>query len=90
MLFRSEIVSIAKQSWNEIDVAFGLPEKNHHEAGLLILDNSKSIVQLKWKPVWNTTEAVQKTIEWYKEFYINKKVISKIQVNNFFNQISVY
>ena len=84
-----EVVATARQSWNEIDVEFGIPEENLHEAGLLILDNSKSIEELNWKPVWNTNEAVQRTVEWYKEFYINKEVISKIQIKNYLKQISL-
>ncbi len=83
-----EIAAIAKQSWNEIDIVFGTQEENYHEAGLLVLDNTKSSNILQWKPVWNTTEAIQNTIDWYKEFYLNKQVITKIQIANYLKQIS--
>jgi CDP-glucose 4,6-dehydratase len=49
-----------------------IPSQNEnapHEAGYLKLDSTKSIVRLGWKPAYTIDEAVQKTIEWYKEFY---------------------
>ena len=62
----ADITAIAKRRWNNINVEFGMPPDNFHEAGLLLLDNSKAVERLHWKPVWNTTEAVEKTIDWYK------------------------
>ena len=38
---------------------------NLHEANLLALDNSKCKETFGWKPVWNSYEAVRKTVEWY-------------------------
>jgi CDP-glucose 4,6-dehydratase len=37
-----------------------------HEAGLLLLDNSKAKSQLSVYPIYNSNEAIKKTIEWYK------------------------
>jgi CDP-glucose 4,6-dehydratase len=43
---------------------------NHpHEAGLLKLDASKARALLGWKPIYDVYEAVEKTINWYKNFY---------------------
>jgi len=39
-----------------------------HEAGLLILDINKSKSKLDWKPLWNSTKAIEKTVSWYKNF----------------------
>ncbi|MFX1590951.1 MAG: hypothetical protein ACFFC1_22680 [Promethearchaeota archaeon] len=39
-----------------------------HEAGFLHLDNSKAKSLLGWKPIWNIDIALDKTIEWVKEF----------------------
>lgn len=78
-----EVAAIAKKIWPEINIAFGKPEINYHEAGLLILDNTKAIQQLGWKPVWSTEKAIEKTIEWYKDFYKNKTLITHQQVNEY-------
>jgi CDP-glucose 4,6-dehydratase len=44
---------------------------NPHEAGLLKLDISKAEKELNWKPVLDAKTAVERTINWYKNFYKN-------------------
>lgn len=44
---------------------------NPHEAGLLKLDISKAKKELNWKPVLDAHTAVERTINWYKNFYKN-------------------
>lgn len=53
-----------------------------HEAQLLSLNIDKAKSKLCWTPKWNNEKAIEKTIDWYKEFYIKKKVntISDIQL----------
>jgi len=83
-----EIACFAKKSWNDINIEFETPPENYHEAGLLILNNTKAFEQLNWKPIWNTEEAVEKTIDWYKQFYLNKMVISQEQIQSFLMKIN--
>ncbi len=40
-----------------------------HEARLLKLDVSKARALLGWRPIYTVYEAVEKTINWYKNFY---------------------
>ena len=82
------IAAIAKNSWDNIDVEFGIVPDNFHEAGLLILDNAKAIAKLQWKPVWDTTEAVQKTIEWYKAYYNDKSILTGDNIAAYFKSIN--
>ncbi len=42
---------------------------NPHEAGLLKLDISRALSELKWKPVFNAEIAIKRTISWYKGYY---------------------
>jgi CDP-glucose 4,6-dehydratase len=46
-------------------------EKNDelHEAGLLMLDISKVMNELNWKPILSAEEAIERTINWYKSYY---------------------
>ncbi len=44
-------------------------ENNPHEAGLLKLDISKALSQLSWRPVFNAQTAIERTINWYKNYY---------------------
>jgi CDP-glucose 4,6-dehydratase len=38
-----------------------------HEAGLLKLDITRACTELKWKPKWNAEQAIQHTVNWYKQ-----------------------
>jgi CDP-glucose 4,6-dehydratase len=77
------IAAVAKESWSNIDISFGVPPENFHEAGLLILDNTKAIELLGWKPVWNTTEAVHKTIAWYKAYYTGGNIMTGEHITDY-------
>ncbi len=39
-----------------------------HEAGLLLLDNSKIRDELGWKPKWTIRDALEKTVKWSKNY----------------------
>jgi CDP-glucose 4,6-dehydratase len=56
-----------------------------HEAGLLLLDNSKSKNLLGWKPKFGVDEAITRTLEWYQEYADGKdmKKISREQIERF-------
>jgi CDP-glucose 4,6-dehydratase len=59
-----------------------------HEAGLLKLDISKAISELKWQPKMDAEKAVSMTMDWYAAFARNKDTISEfttIQINTFLN-----
>ena len=42
-----------------------------HEANLLMLDSTKAMNLLGWKPVYSIDESIHETINWYKE-YVDK------------------
>jgi CDP-glucose 4,6-dehydratase len=48
-------------SWKDVSSA-----AQPHEAGLLMLDISKAINELKWYPKLNAEQSVKWTIDWYK------------------------
>ena len=35
------------------------------------LDISKARYYLKWEPTYNSTQAIEKTIDWYKNYFEN-------------------
>ncbi|MEX0649218.1 MAG: CDP-glucose 4,6-dehydratase [Balneolaceae bacterium] len=43
-----------------------------HEASYLKLDISKAFNYLKWKPKWDADTAVEKTVNWYKDFFSDR------------------
>lgn len=46
-------------------------EGGFHEAGYLQLNSEKAKNVLGWKNVWDTKSALEKTSEWYKDYYLS-------------------
>jgi len=63
-----EVVKKIIEYWGKGTYKVDMSEQVH-EAKLLKLDISKAIFVLKWRPVYNVFEALEKTIDWYKKFY---------------------
>lgn len=83
-----EMLQLAIQSWGRGDYIVEQVDGQPHEAGLLKLDISKVITELKWQPKMNAEQAVSMTMDWYSEFAKNKENISHfttVQINIFFN-----
>ncbi len=63
-----------------------------HEATFLKLDNSRIKEVFGWKPRWHIDECIQKTVEWTKLYFINKKLIPEEmdrQINCFFDGVKL-
>lgn len=73
-----------KSHWNDVEFELAESLNQPHEAGLLMLDASKLISELEWKPKIGTTEAVELTIKWYKKYYLENEVSSFDQVDYYF------
>lgn len=70
-----EMCLLAKNHWANIETEF-IEDRSKHEAGLLKLDITKARERLFWKPTWNSVKTTEVTIDWYKDFYQNKKINS--------------
>ncbi|HEY1039544.1 MAG TPA: CDP-glucose 4,6-dehydratase [Bacteroidia bacterium] len=69
------IVDLMQKQWSKIRFKINEAEaKKFHEAGILMLDCSKASGKLKWEAVWDINTTINKTANWYKDFYENKKV----------------
>lgn len=63
-----EVVELFIQLWGEgswIDVS---DPTQPHEANILRLAIDKALWQLNWKPRWSVHEALQQTVNWYKQY----------------------
>jgi CDP-glucose 4,6-dehydratase len=61
-----DVIDIARQVYGTGEVSYHQTENGLHEAGLLMLDTSKSINVLKNLPVWSLNQTIQKTFDWYR------------------------
>lgn len=68
-LTTGEIVSLFCDMWG-LDATWNTTDYNGpHEANFLRLDCSKAKSTLSWKPIWNISYGIEKTIEWSKAYY---------------------
>lgn len=72
----SAMLQLAIISWGNGDYIVEKEEGQVHEAGLLKLDISKVISELKWQPKMNAERAVRMTMDWYSTFNLKKEEIS--------------
>ena len=79
------VVKEAQNYWSAIDFEIGPIDRDLHEANLLKLDCSKAHDKLGWRPIWNDTEMLEKTVRWYREFYESNRVISREQLAAYTN-----
>ena len=56
-----------------------------HEGSLLYLDNSKSKLFLKWAPVYDINKTVSSTVDWYRSYVYDKKIITNEQYEDYIN-----
>lgn len=70
-----EMVKEAINAYGSGDFIIQSDPAQLHEAGLLKLDISKAVSSLGWMPKMNASQAVVKTVDWYKAF-IDKKDMS--------------
>jgi len=59
------LVKIAINVWGGGDYEI-LKQDSLHEANLLKLDITQAMKELKWTPRFDSTQAIMKTMEWYK------------------------
>jgi CDP-glucose 4,6-dehydratase len=79
----SEVIRLASQHWHKIQSTQTTPSTNRHETTLLKLDCTKAKQQLNWKPVWNLQQTVEKTVEWYREYYENGTILTQKQLETY-------
>jgi CDP-glucose 4,6-dehydratase len=62
-----QVAEFAASDWGEgASVVVDTSGDNPHEAGLLLLDSSRALEVLGWRPKISARAAISKTIEWYR------------------------
>ena len=76
-----ELVQTAIRVWGS--GSYKMPEMTNqlHEATLLKLDISKAISELGWTPAYNSSTAIEKTINWYKSYKEEPAAIRTFTIN---------
>lgn len=75
-----DLVKASQEYWNKIKIDY---DKNPspYEASFLMLDSSKAIKLLNWKPVWGVRKTIENTIKWYRSYYEKNIIITNEILN---------
>jgi CDP-glucose 4,6-dehydratase len=71
-----EVLQIFEKHWDEMMFEYDKSTNNPHEANFLSLDCTKANERLNWHPVWNSAKAIEKTVEWYRTYYSDGRIIT--------------
>jgi CDP-glucose 4,6-dehydratase len=79
-----QLVETAIQSWGSGNWNNSSELNQPHEAGLLKLDISRAMNELKWAPKLSAKQAISWTIDWYKQPMAKQVDFTYQQINNYF------
>lgn len=78
-----QVVKTIKKYWEEIDYEIIQDAGQLHEANLLNLDCSKAKHFLNWQAVWDSEQTFEKTVNWYKSYYENNKLLTRDNLESY-------
>ena len=79
-----ELVETAIEKWGSGNWTDSSDANQPHEAGLLKLDISRAMNELKWTPKLSAKQAISWTIDWYKQVKDKQVDFTFQQINNYF------
>lgn len=74
------VLSQVRKIWPDVEYHIKA-DAAHHEEKLLKLDCSKAYQFLEWHKVWSNQETFTQTVEWYKNYYQNDKILTLDQLH---------
>jgi len=70
------LVDLFCRKWNRDLYWINQSEEGPHEANFLKLDCAKLKSTFGWEPHWNLEMAIEKTVEWYKDWSEGRNIVS--------------
>ncbi len=83
-----KILTLMKKNWEIIHWQVD-KKKIFLESKLLQLNINKAKKKLKWKPLLNIDQTVYLVVEWYKNYYLNKKILTHKQIEFFSKKLKI-
>lgn len=69
-----EVIQALKTRWPKVEYLSNANTSQLHEAKTLVLNCQKSSELLSWIPIWDTKESLEKTVDWYRDYYAENKI----------------
>ncbi|OFE11749.1 CDP-glucose 4,6-dehydratase [Pseudohongiella acticola] len=70
------VIEVARDAFGQGAVRFGEGNAGPHEAGWLSLETGKARATLGLNPQWNLTDAVSRTMDWYRDQFKGAEALS--------------
>ncbi len=85
-----EMVNKSIENWGSGSYQPLIDISSPHEAGLLKLDITKAVNELNWRPVLNAQIAVERTINWYKNYYdgVNARELMNLDIEYYQSKLN--
>lgn len=80
-----ELIQIAAKKWGSGSYEVEKNTDGPHEAGLLQLNIQKAKGILNWEPNMQSSEAIEKTVTWYKNYNENPLELTQNQIKEYFS-----
>lgn len=82
---------MAAKVWGDGKLDLRQPPAGPHEAQTLRLDSTKARQLLGWTPAWDLTEAMRRTVEWYRRYSAGEdmKRVSRDELEAYMDRIGV-
>jgi len=75
-----DVIAAVQRQIPELRVDIRPDASGRAESGLLQLDSTKAVSRLGWRPRWES-EMLERTVDWYRAFYKDQRVISEAQLD---------
>jgi CDP-glucose 4,6-dehydratase len=76
-----EVSHQLQSRWDRIHINFASEDGAPHEAHRLKLDSRKAREQLNWRPVWDCSTTIDRTVDWYHSYYEEGRLRTEDDLN---------
>ena len=84
-----QLIRLIKKIGNYKNLNIKIKKNSKYESKILRLSSLKAIKKINYKTKLNLKETIKLTIEWYKNYFLNKNIIfnyTQKQIINYFNK----
>lgn len=81
--FGSDDITTVEEIVKRSGINYTIKKSEFHETDVLLLNSNKSKIELKWKPKYDINQTLEKTFEWYDEYFTNNKIITVDQIDEY-------
>jgi CDP-glucose 4,6-dehydratase len=77
------VAKILKSIWGAVEYKTDAKSNPSLETPTLNLNSNKALNELGWERIWSGNKMFKKTVDWYKMYYVYKKVLSISQIQEY-------